>query len=200
MKITKIIKKIKKNVFKIMFKFADYENKEKMLRKICYYVGNNTRICNNDFGEEPYMIYIGSNVIVAAGVKFVEHDASFLNVCRYNEVSSKEYEKIGPIILRDNCFVGGYSILLQGADVGENSIIAAGSVVNKKVPANEVWGGVPAHFIMNISDYWEKVEIKNRELPWFGRQDTYSEKYLIKLRQDFFYDKKLNMKRKTYKE
>ena len=146
MRVGKLLGKVKKNLFRIAFKFAGYERKELLLRKICYHVGTNTRICNNDFGTEPYMISIGNDVIVAAGVKFIEHDASYFNMCRYNGVSAYEYEKIGPIVLRNNCFIGGYSVLLQGTDVGENSVIAAGSVVNKKIPANEVWGGVPRSF------------------------------------------------------
>lgn len=188
MRLSKLIGKIRKNLFKIKFTFANYEKKEKMLRKICFHIGDNTRICNNDFGAEPYMISMGNNVIVAAGVKFIEHDASFFNMCRYRGISPKEYEKIGPIILRDNCFIGGYSILLQGTDVGENSVIAAGSVVNKKIPANEVWGGVPAHFIMSVDDYAKKVDDKNKRLPWFGNHDSYSEEERIKLRQEFFFN------------
>ena len=171
------------------FKYANYDKRAILLRKICYHIGENTRICNGEFGEEPYMISIGDDVIVAAGVKFVEHDASFFNVCRYRELDSKGYEKIGPIILRDNCFVGGYSILLQGADVGENSIIAAGSVVNKKIPANEVWGGIPAHFIMSLENYAEKVVEKNRRLPWHDKLELFTEKELINLRQNFFFGK-----------
>lgn len=188
MKVAKLLGKAKKNLFRIEFKFAGYEKKERMLRKICYHVGKNTRICNDDFGAEPYMISIGNDAIVAAGVKFIEHDASFYNMCRYNGVSAKEYEKIGPIILRDNCFVGGYSILLQGTDIGENSVIAAGSLVNKKIPPNQVWGGVPAHFIMNVSDYAKKVDERNKKLPWFGQHDKYNEEERIKMRQHFFFE------------
>lgn len=190
MKISKLFRKIKNNLFRIEFKFASYEKKAELLRRICYHIGENTRICNNDFGAEPYMISIGNDVIVAAGVKFIEHDASFFNMCRYNRVSSKEYEKIGSIILRDNCFIGGYSILLQGTDVGENSVIAAGSVVNKKIPANEVWGGVPVHFIMSVEEYAKKIDEKNKKLPWFGKYDHYSDEERIKLRQEFFFNDK----------
>lgn len=141
MRISKFLHKVNKAIFKLRFKCASYEGKASLLRSKCYHVGSNTRICNNDFGEEPYMISIGDSVIVASGVKFVEHDASFYNVCRFNNHSSEGYEKIGPIILRDNCFIGAYSILLMGADVGENSVVAAGSLVNKRIPPNEVWGG-----------------------------------------------------------
>lgn len=174
--------------FGIRFKFAGYENKERLLRRKCYYVGRNTRICNNEFGSEPYMISIGNDVIIAAGVKFIEHDASYYNVYRY--LKNKDYmrgEKIGPIILRDNCFIGGYSILLLGADVGYNSIIAAGSIVNKKIPNNEVWGGIPARFIMSLEDYACKVDKRIENLPWIDEKNRLSEAELIRRRQRYYF-------------
>ena len=44
------------------------------------------------------------------------------------------------------------SILLDHAEVGEGAIVAAGSVVTgkTKIGANEMWGGVPAHFIKMV--------------------------------------------------
>ena len=40
-----------------------------------------------------------------------------------------------------------HSIILKGCTIGDNSIIAAGSVVCSDVPAGEIWGGNPAKFI-----------------------------------------------------
>ena len=40
--------------------------------------------------------------------------------------------------------------ILPGVTVGENSIVAAGAVVNKSVPANTIVGGVPAKVIKMI--------------------------------------------------
>ena len=50
-------------------------------------------------------------------------------------------EKMGAIIIEDNCFVGANSIILGGSKVGRDSIIAAGAVVHGIVPPGEVWGG-----------------------------------------------------------
>ncbi|WP_028898129.1 gamma carbonic anhydrase family protein [Prevotella sp. HUN102] len=48
--------------------------------------------------------------------------------------------------IRRGALVGMNSTVLDGAEVGENSVIAAGAVVlqGTKIPANEIWGGVPA--------------------------------------------------------
>jgi len=40
-------------------------------------------------------------------------------------------------------------IILKGVTIGNNVIIAAGSVISKDIPNNEIWGGNPAVFIKN---------------------------------------------------
>lgn len=55
----------------------------------------------------------------------------------------------------DNCFIGFGATILPNVKIGDNSIIAAGSMVTKNVPAGEVWGG-PAHFITKTEDYAKK--------------------------------------------
>ena len=52
-----------------------------------------------------------------------------------------------PIIVGDNCYIGANSILLKGVEVGNKSLIAAGSLVNNNVAPNTVVGGVPAERI-----------------------------------------------------
>jgi len=58
--------------------------------------------------------------------------------------------KTAPIIIKDNAFIGGSTIILKGYTIGENSVIAAGSVVTGVVSDNEIWGGNPARFIRRL--------------------------------------------------
>jgi len=60
--------------------------------------------------------------------------------------------KTSPIHIKKYAFIGGDSIILKGVTIGENSIVAAGSVVTKNIPDNEIWGGNPAKFIKKISN------------------------------------------------
>lgn len=55
---------------------------------------------------------------------------------------------------------------MPNCSVGKNSIIAAGSIVTKHVPDNEVWGGIPAKFIMTTEEYAKKMKEKSEQLPW----------------------------------
>lgn len=50
---------------------------------------------------------------------------------------------------------------MPGVTIGENALIAAGSIVTHSVPAFEVWGGVPAKFICSVDDFIERNKCFN---------------------------------------
>ena len=56
-----------------------------------------------------------------------------------------------PIHIKRNVWIGAGATILPGVTVGENSVVAAGAVVSKDVPANCVAGGIPAKVIKNIN-------------------------------------------------
>lgn len=58
-----------------------------------------------------------------------------------------EGTKTNPIIIDDDVFIGANCIILKGVCIGKKSIVGAGSVVTKNIPANEIWAGNPAKFI-----------------------------------------------------
>lgn len=49
-----------------------------------------------------------------------------------------------PIVIKDGVWVASRVTICAGVTIGENSVIGAGSVVIRDVPANEFWAGVPA--------------------------------------------------------
>lgn len=55
-----------------------------------------------------------------------------------------------PVKIGSNVWIGGHSTILPGVTIGNNSIIGAGSLVNKDVPANVVVAGNPAKVIKEI--------------------------------------------------
>jgi acetyltransferase-like isoleucine patch superfamily enzyme len=59
-------------------------------------------------------------------------------------------DKYGQVILKNNCKIGSHTTIMPNVTVGHNSIVGAHSFVNKNIPANQVWFGVPAKFYKKI--------------------------------------------------
>jgi len=55
-----------------------------------------------------------------------------------------------PVKICKNAWVAANCLILKGVTIGENSVIAAGSVVTKSVEANSLYGGVPAKKIKDL--------------------------------------------------
>ncbi|QXE90596.1 acyltransferase [Geomonas subterranea] len=57
-----------------------------------------------------------------------------------------------PVVLKKGCWLGANVIVLPGVTIGENSVVGAGSLVTKSVPAGVLAAGNPARIIRNIGD------------------------------------------------
>ena len=96
-------------------------------------------------------IIIGNHVHIGANTKIF--DTNFHNM-NYKERRIPELNglaKTAPIIIEDDVFIGTGVLIEKGVTIGARSIVAAGSVVVKSIPADELWGGNPAKFIKKIN-------------------------------------------------
>jgi len=88
-------------------------------------------------------ITIGNNVAIGPKVNLITLNHDY-------RPDNRDATYCKPIILKDNAWIGINSTILQGVVIGENAIIAAGSVVTKDVPPNTIFGGNPARYIKSI--------------------------------------------------
>ena len=95
-------------------------------------------------------VVIGARCLIGADVMIFDTD--FHNPEPANRrYSPPDWERISaPVTIGDNVFIGTRSIVMKGVTIGSGSIIAAGSVVTRDVPANSVFGGVPARLIESL--------------------------------------------------
>ena len=104
------------------------------------------------------LVFLHNNVKIASNVGFVTHDIihTMLNH-KYPEKKNAFIEKVGCIEIMDNVFIGSGTRILYNTRIGSNVIIGSDSLVNKDVPDNSVYAGVPARFICTFDEYVQKA-------------------------------------------
>lgn len=124
----------------------------------------------------PHLVEIGRNVRITGGVVILTHGADWhvlRNVYRDPFVCGSA----GKVVIGDNVFLGMNSIILKGTTIGENSIIGAGSVVARSIPAQSVAAGNPARVLMDLETYYRKrqkaiiAEAKEDALEYWQRNN-----------------------------
>lgn len=143
-------------LYKLLFLRAS-EKKVEWLRLCGMKVGNNVVLnCGLSSFPEPFMIEIKDNVYIANEARLLTHDGSLSWLTRAMKITDKRTEKIGKIVIGNNCFIGVRAMIMHDVTIGENCIIAAGAVVTKDVPSGSVVGGCPAKVICSIQDFLDR--------------------------------------------
>ena len=136
-----------------------------MLSDLIGKIGQNVVIeppFNCIYGEN---IYLGKNVYFNISCMIIDSnrveigDHVMFGPCvqiytSAHELSAKSrnqaWEVTKPVTIGNSVWIGGSAILLPGVKIGEKSVIGAGAVVTKDVPANVVVAGNPARIIREI--------------------------------------------------
>ena len=100
-----------------------------------------------DAGKTEYLT-IEKNVGIGPNVTILIHSDPYPS--KLNNLYPKSWKKVH---IGENVWIGACSTILGGITIGNNSIIAAGSVVTKDVPPFTVVAGVPAKVVKDLSDH-----------------------------------------------
>lgn len=112
-------------------------------------IGNNVGISQTTIIVHSNIV-IGDEVKIGACSKIIDSDFHSIDPeIRSSEQDTKQ-KLNSPVVIEKNVFIGAFSIILKGVTIGENSVVGAGSVVTKSIPANQIWAGNPARFIKNV--------------------------------------------------
>jgi acetyltransferase-like isoleucine patch superfamily enzyme len=90
-------------------------------------------------------IKLGNACMIAANVYISDSDWHGL----YNR--TRPFRCTAPVVLGNNVWIGDSVIICKGVSIGDNSVVGAGSVVTKDVPANTIVAGNPAREIKQIN-------------------------------------------------
>lgn len=122
-------------------------------------IGENCNICSHCLIEND--VVIGNNVTIKCGVQIwdgielEDHVMVGANTTFTNDMYPKSKNANWVLLKTKVCrgaSIGAGSTILPGLTIGEDSMIGAGSVVTKNVPAREIWVGNPARFLRKIGD------------------------------------------------
>ena len=80
------------------------------------------------------------------------------------ELRPLAYQYNMPVHIGKNCWLGAGVIVLPGVTIGDNSVIGAGSVVTKDIPANVVAVGNPCKVLREINDHDREYYFKDRKI------------------------------------
>ena len=71
---------------------------------------------------------------------------------------SNDRGKWKPVIVGNGAVIGGNATVVPGCNLGARSVLAAGSVLTHDLPAEEVWAGNPARYLMSRAAYEQRRE------------------------------------------
>jgi maltose O-acetyltransferase len=111
-------------------------------------IGAGTQINNNFCAiAEHSEILIGKDCLIGLNVEIIDSDFHGLHPAQRG-TSLAEWTR--PVHIGDNVFIGSHSKILKGVSIGDDAIVAAGSVVSIDVPSRWIAGGNPAKLLKSL--------------------------------------------------
>lgn len=107
--------------------------------------GKNVYINNNAMFTDMGGIYLDDNVLIGP-------NSMLASVNHHQDPANRRNLLLDPIHIKQNAWLGANVTVTPGVTIGENSIVGAGAVVTKDVPANTIVAGVPAKVIKKINE------------------------------------------------
>lgn len=156
--------------------YADHERRQELLHEMFGSIGKGVHVDIDFHCECGKHIFIGDKVIINMNCTFVDNNRIDIgnnvliasNVQIYTATHSVRLDErmvqnwsegleicrtyALPVKIEDGVWIGGGVIILPGVTIGRNSVIGAGSVVTRSIPANCVAVGNPCRVIKQIDN------------------------------------------------
>ena len=106
-------------------------------------------------------IYVGENTMLGPNVVLATAGHPIVP-----ELREKGYQYNMPIHIGKNCWLGACVIVLPGVTIGDHSVIGAGSIVTRGIPANVVAVGNPCRVLRPIGEKDREYYFKDRKIEY----------------------------------
>lgn len=111
-------------------------------------VGKHCKISSHSFICEG--VTIKDEVFIGHGVKFI-NDRFPRATSKYGNLKNDNDWVVVPTIIHHRASIGSGAVLICGITVGASSIVGAGSVVTRDIPAGQIWVGNPARYLRDLN-------------------------------------------------
>lgn len=112
-------------------------------------IGNNVGISGSTICAVK-SVTIGDNVLIGSGCLITDTDAHPID-WRDRRENRNDKKGVAPIVIGNDVFIGARSIILKGVTIGDRSVIGAGSVISRDVPADCIAAGNPAKVVKRLN-------------------------------------------------
>ena len=112
----------------------------------CLRIGNHVGMSNCTLVAQE-SVSIGDDVLLGGGVQIFDtnfHSLDARNRCSTVPQDDRNHVKTAPVVIGNRVFIGTNALICKGVSIGDEAIVAAGSVVVHDIPPGEIWGGNPA--------------------------------------------------------
>lgn len=122
----------------------------KYARHLGVNIGEGNLIGKGHWSSEPYLITVGDNCQLT-DCKIFTHGGGRVLRDKY-----PDFDCFGKVVIGNYVYIGSNALIMPGVTIGDNVLVAAGSVVTKSVPPRMVVAGNPARVIYTIDEYYER--------------------------------------------
>ena len=158
------------------------EKRAQLLREMLAEVGENCYIeppLRSNFGG--HHVHLGKNVYANFNLTLVDDTHIYIGDCTMigpnvtiatashpvlPELREKGYQYNVPVHIGRNCWLGAGVVVLPGVTIGDNTVIGAGSIVTKDIPANVVAVGNPCRVLREIGQKDREMYFRGRPINW----------------------------------
>lgn len=108
-------------------------------------------------GHDYSLITLGDGCTISSNIRVLTHDwAAHTLLSGHGYSGASPVGRILPVRIGAHSFVGTGSIVMPGTDLGEFSVVAAGTVVRGTIPAYSLVVGSPGEIVGDTRDYMKK--------------------------------------------
>ncbi len=161
---------------------SDFALREKLLKDMFAEIGENCYIeppLHANWGG--HHVHFGNNVYANFGLTLVDDTHIYVGDCTMfapnvvvataghpilPQLREKALQYNLPVHIGRNCWIGAGALIMPGVTIGDNSVIGAGSVVTRDIPANVVAVGNPCRVLREISEHDREFYYRDKKIDW----------------------------------